>query len=134
MFATMLLTIAILALAQFAMFYWRAVVTGVASLPVSDRVLEAAHLPSAEFCGADFEKLVTLHRMTPELQSGDSKIGLVGTYYQLVQNLDAAFGKMSPAIQSWSERESVLCARYAAAQIERRLQANIAQAEAIRSC
>jgi hypothetical protein len=48
--------------------------------------------------------------------------------------MGAAFGKMSPAVVSWSERESVLCARYAAAQIERRLQSNLAQAADILSC
>ena len=134
MFAAMLFTIAMLALCQFALFYWRAVVAGVASQPVSERVLEAAHLESREFCGADFQKLATLLGMTPALKSGNSKMGLVGVYYRFVQNMGAAFGKMSPTVVSWSERESVLCARYAAAQIERRLQSNLAQAEAIRSC
>jgi hypothetical protein len=106
----------------------------VASLPVSDRVLQAAHLESGEFCGADFEKLVSLHGMTPELQSGNSNLGLVGVYYRIVRNMGAAFGKMSPSVVNWSERESVLCARYAAAQIERRLQSNLVQAASIRSC
>jgi len=134
MFAAMLFTIAILALCQFALFYWRAVVTGVASLPLSDRVLEAAHLESGEFSGADFEKLASLHGMTPELEAGTSNLGLVGTYYRVVQSVAAAFGKMSPAVVSWSERESALCARYAAVQIERRLQSNLQQAASIRSC
>jgi hypothetical protein len=134
MFAAMIFTIAILALCQFALFYWRAVVSGVASLPVSDRVLEAAHLESGEFCGADFERLASLHGMTPELEGGDSNLGLVGMYYRVVQSLGAAFGKVSPAVGSWSERESVLCAHYAAVQIERRLQSNLVQAAAIRSC
>ena len=134
MFAAMLFTIAILALCQFALFYWRAVVTGVASLPLSDRVLEAAHLESGEFSGADFEMLASLHGMTPELEAGTSNLGLVGTYYRVVQSVGAAFGKMSPAVVSWSERESALCARYAAVQIERRLQSNLQQAASIRSC
>ena len=41
MFAAMLFTISIVALSQFALYYWRAVLAGVASLPVSDRVLAA---------------------------------------------------------------------------------------------
>ena len=134
MFAAMIFTIAILALCQFALFYWRAVVSGVASLPVSDRVLEAAHLDSGEFCGADFEKLASLHGMTPELQGGDSSLQLVGAYYRVVNSMGAMFGKVSPVMLNWSERESVLCARYAAAQIERRLQSNLLQAASIRSC
>ncbi len=134
MFAAMIFTIAILALCQFALFYWRAVVSGVAALPVSDRVLEAAHLESGEFSGADFERLASLLGMTPELARGKSNLGLVGVYYRAVKRLGVTFGKMSPTINNWTERESELCARYAAVQIERRLQNNLVQAAAIRSC
>lgn len=130
----MLFTIAIAALSQFALFYWRALLTGIASQPVSDRVIEAAQVESREFCGADFEKLATLHAMTPELQNAHSSLGFVSAYYKLVHGMAAAFGNMSPAVVNWSERESVLCARYAAVQIERRLQSNLAQAASIRSC
>jgi hypothetical protein len=55
-------------------------------------------------------------------------------YHEMVHMVDAAFGKMSPAVASWSERESALCARYAAVQIDRRLQSNLVQAASIRSC
>jgi len=37
-------------------------------------------------------------------------------------------------LANWAERERVLCARYAAVQVDRRLQANLAMAAAIRSC
>ena len=134
MFAAMLLTISILALLQFALYYWRALLAGVAAQPVSERVLGAAHLQDENFCGADYERLANLHEMTPELKSGNSGLGLVGAYYAMVKTMSAAFGKMSPAVASWSERESALCARFAAVQIDRRLQANLAQAASIRSC
>ena len=39
MFSIMLLAISIVALSQFALYYWRAVLAGVAAQPVSDRVL-----------------------------------------------------------------------------------------------
>lgn len=134
MFAAMLFAIAIIALLQFALYYWRALLAGVASQPVSDRVLAAARVESGEFQGADFEKLAGLLAMTPELKSGHSGLGLVGAYYVMLEKMNAAFAKMSPAMANWSEREQVLCARYAAVQIDRRLQANLAQAASIRSC
>ncbi len=134
MFAAMLLTISMLALLQFALYYWRALLAGVASQPVSERVLVAAHLEDENFCGADYERLANLHEMTPELKSGNGGLGLVGMYHEMVHMVDAAFGKLSPAVASWSERESALCARYAAVQIDRRLQSNLAQAASIRSC
>lgn len=134
MFATMIFAIAIVMLCQFALYYWRAVLAGVAAQPVSERVLEAAHLEGDEFCAADFERLASLHEMTPQLQGGTSGLGLVGAYYEMVHAMGAAFGKLSPAVATWSERESVLCARYAAVQIDRRLQSNLQQAAAMRSC
>jgi hypothetical protein len=37
-------------------------------------------------------------------------------------------------LASWSERERLVCARYAAVQVDRRLQANLALAASLRSC
>src|SRR2546430_17637074 len=42
MFSLMLLAISIIALSQFALYYWRAVLAGVAAQPVSDRGLVGA--------------------------------------------------------------------------------------------
>jgi hypothetical protein len=137
MFAGMLFAISIVALMQFALYYWRAVLAGVATQPVSGRVLAAAQVEEDDFCGADFKRLAGLLALTPELKSGNNGkngLGLVQAYFGLLDNIGAAFAQMSPAVVSWSERERALCARYAAVQIDRRLQANLAQAASMRSC
>jgi hypothetical protein len=134
MFAAMILAIAIVALFQFAIYYWRAVLTGVASLPVSNQVLEAAHADVGELRGSDFRRLATLYNLTPELKSGGSGLGLVNLYFVAVRKTEVLFGRLSPAFMNWGEREMALCARYAAVQIDRRLQANLEQAASIRSC
>jgi len=54
MFAAMLFAISIVALAQFALYYWRAVMAGVASQPVSSAVFEAVHVPEEQLRGAAF--------------------------------------------------------------------------------
>lgn len=134
MFAIMIFAIAIVALFQFALYYWRAVLTGVASQTVSNQVLEAAHVADSSLCGADFRKLVTLHELTPELKSDHSGLGFVRAYYEAIRSLQMLLGRMSPAVANWGEHEMALCSRYAAVQIERRLQDNLAQAASIRSC
>jgi hypothetical protein len=134
MFATMILAIAIVALFQFAIYYWRAVLTGVASVPVSSRVLEAAHADDTELRSSDFRRLASLYDLTPELHRGGSGLGLVSLYFSVVRKAEVLFGKLSPAVMIWGEREMALCARYAAVQIDRRLQANLVQAASIRSC
>jgi len=130
----MIFAIAIVALFQFALYYWRAVLNGVASQSVSNRVLEAAQVGETGPCGADFAKLATLHELTPELKNDHSSLGFVRAYYKAIHALQSLIGQLSPAVGNWGEREMALCARYAAVQVERRLQANLEQAASIRSC
>lgn len=129
MFAAMLLTISIVALSQFALYYWRAVLAGAAALPVSDRVLAAAHVEDGRLLPQHFETLAQLHNLTPNLKPNQSGLGLVRVYYRLVQALG-----MLPMLAAWSESERVICARYAAVQVDRRLQTNLELAAAMRSC
>jgi hypothetical protein len=130
MFSAMLLAISVVALAQFALYYWRAVLTGVASQPISNRVLEVAQLDEPHLRGKDFEKLAGLLALTPELHGDGDHLRLVRAYYAVV----GFFGSLSPALGAWSEHERVLCARYTAIQVDRRLEANLAQAASLRSC
>ena len=134
MFAAMLFTISMVALSQFALYYLRAVLTGVAALPVSDRVLSAAHIENGRLLPQHFETLAGLHALTPNLEPRRSGLGLVRVYYRLVQGLGLLFGKRLPVLAAWSERERAICARYAAVQVGRRLQANLQLAASLRSC
>src|SRR5689334_6677196 len=134
MFAAMLFTISIVALSQFALYYWRAVLAGVAAQPVSGRVLEAAHVSSGELSGQDFEVLAGLHELTPDLRPSPAGLGLVRLYFRVVEALGKVAANWMPSVSRWASRESAVCARYAAVQIDRRMQANLALAAAIRSC
>jgi hypothetical protein len=134
MFSAVLFAIAVVALGQFALYYWRAVLTGVASQPISDRVLEAAEIKTVGLCGADFQKLVSLLAVTPQLRGKSNDLWLIRGYYAFVDKLAEVLGALSPAVAVWSEQERVLCARYTAVQVDRRLEANFAQAASIRSC
>lgn len=134
MFSAILFSIAIVALFQFALYYWRAVLTGVASKPISNRILEAANLQEPELSGGDFAKLASLYGLTPELKGSTRGLGFVSAYYHLIGKLGQLFRRVAPSALGWSEREQVLCVRYAAVQVGRRLEANLAQAASIRSC
>jgi hypothetical protein len=134
MFSAMLLAISILALSQFAIYYGRAVLTGVAAQPVSERVLQAAALEDRGLSGQDFPKLAELHDLTPLLQPGDDGLGMVRRYYSLVRKLGEIAGASMPSISEWSARESLICAQYAAVKVDRRMQANLALAASLRSC
>ena len=134
MFAAMLFTISIVALAQFGLYYWRAVLSGVAAQPVSDRVLWAAHVENGRVTSQHFETLAGLHDLTPDLYPNRGGLGLVRLYHRVVQVVDAVAGSRIPAVAAWSNRERAICARYAAVQVDRRLQANLELVASLRSC
>jgi len=134
MFAAMLFSISIVALIQFALYYWRAVLAGVAAQPVSERVLAAAHVENGRLTPKHFETLAGLHDLTPDLFPNRGGLGFVRLYYRFVEMLDALAGAKLPGLAAWSDRERVICARYAAVLVERRLQANLELAASLRSC
>ena len=134
MFSAMLLTISVAALAQFAVYYWRAVVAGVAAQPFSEDVLAAARVDSATLGGEDFPSLAQLHDLTPNLSTQKSGLGLVPLYFKFIHAVGTLAKGRVAALADWAEGERVLCARYAAVQIDRRLQANLALSASIRSC
>ena len=134
MFSAMLLAISVVALGQFGVFYWRAVVAGVAAQPVSQQVLDAASMDAKTISGEDYQTLVQLHELTPDLSSQRGTLGLVPVYFKLIHAIGTlATGRIS-VLADWAEKERTLCARYAAVQVDRRLKSNMALAASMRSC
>jgi hypothetical protein len=134
MFSLMLFTISVVALTQFGLYYWRAVLSGVAAQPVSDRVLLAARVENGRVTSQHFGTLAGLHELTPDLYPNRGGLGLVRLYYRVIEGVEALAGSRVPAVAAWSNRERGICARYAAVQVDRRLQANLELAASLRSC
>lgn len=134
MFAALLLSISVVALSQFALYYWRAVLAAVAGQVVSNDVLAAARVDNRMVTGEDFGTFATLHELTPTLDPRGGGLGFVKTYYSIVDKLSALVGNRMPAFATWCEQERATCARFAAVQIDLRLQMNMEAAEAYRSC
>jgi hypothetical protein len=134
MFSALLLAISMAALAQFGVFYWRALVAGIAAQPISEQVLAAAKVGSETMRGEDYRSLAQLHKLTPDLCAKSSGLGLVPLYFKLMHAVGTLAAGRVATLADWAESERALCARYAAVQVDRRLQANMAFAAAMRSC
>lgn len=130
MFAAMLLAVSMAALTQFTMYYWRAIVAGVAAQPLSNRVLTAAQLSEESVGSADFETILNLHELTPCLTNGHGKLRAVRAYYRVAR----ALGRVLPQLAAWTEREMATCSRYVAVMVDQRLERNLACAAEIRTC
>jgi hypothetical protein len=116
MFAALILAMSIVALFQFALYYWRAILAGASAQPVSEEVRTAARIDRVGIAGKDFEVLSAIHRVIP----GSGGLGFVPLYYRVVD----AIGAVVPVIATWAEREKSICAHYAGVQIDWRLQAS----------
>jgi len=130
----MLFAISAVAVTQFGMYYWRAVLASVASQPVSESVLAAISAENRPLQAADFVQFAGLHAMTPDLTPRGRGLAMVRFYYGLTRALNMMVGVRVPAVAQWIEQEGTICARYAAVQIDHRLQANMELAAALRSC
>jgi hypothetical protein len=128
MFAAILLSVSVVALTQFALYYWRAVLAAVAGQPVSDGVLAAAHVDNRTVTGEDFEIFASLHELTPTLDPRASGLGFVKTYFSIINKVAAMASDRMPGLASWCDAERAVCARYAAVQIDMRLQLNLEMA------
>ena len=134
MIAALLLVISVAALAQFALFYWRAIVAGVAAQPLSERFHEATQLGEAAMQAGNFDAMVNLHDMTPELKVGNGRLRAVRMYYRAVEALSRMVGRQMPQIATWSEREMATCTKYVAVRVDQRMARNLECAAALRSC
>jgi len=134
MFAAMLFAISAVAITQFGMYYWRAVLASVASQPVSESVLAAISAENRPLEAADFVQFAGLHALTPDLTPRGRGLAMVRFYYGLTRALNMMVGVRVPAVAQCIEQEGTICARYAAVQIDHRLQANMELAAALRSC
>jgi hypothetical protein len=134
MFSALILAISIVALAQFGAFYWRAIVVGIAAQPVSGQVLAAVNVNTGTLCGDDYRSLAQLHHLTPDICAKSAGLGLVPLYFKFCHAIGKLASGRVAALANWAESERILCARFAAVQIGRRLQANIELAASMRSC
>lgn len=134
MFAAMLFAISTVALSQFGIYYWRAILASVASQPVSEAVLAAASAENRPLRAEDFAHFAGMHDLTPNLNARGQGLGLVRFYYGIIKAVEMLVGAQVPAVATWTAREGAICARYAAVQVDQRLQGNMELAAALRSC
>ncbi len=134
MIAAILLAVSVVAMVQFAVYYWRAIMAAVAAAPVSDRVRCAAGVVDNSVGAADFGAILSLHELTPGLKGESNALRAVRAYYRVAQVLARLTDFKIPQIAAWAEREMATCSRYVAVMVDQQLERNLACAAEIRSC
>src|SRR5437879_3341565 len=100
MFPAILLAVSVVALIQFTVYYWRAIVAGVAAKPLSNLILTAAGLTDESVGSSDFEAILNVHELTPCLKSAQGRLQAVRAYYRVAQA--ASCGSTRPS--AWATR------------------------------
>jgi hypothetical protein len=128
MISVLLLILSVGAMVQFGLYYWRSLISGYASQPLSERFPLFSGLQHETPAAEDFGALLSLHRLTPTLgRRADSLSGL-RAYYTAISVLCRL-----PALQNWAKQEMAICSRYVAVLVDQRLTQNLAYAHEMRS-
>ena len=129
MIAAILFMISLVALVQFGLYYWRAIIGGVAIQPISDRIRTAARITAPQIAAQDFHNILSLHDLSPDLRGPNGSFLGVRAYYSAVEKL----GTLIPAMASWANAEMLTCARYVAVLVDQHLERNMVSAAQVRS-
>jgi len=95
---------------------------------VSEGVLAAARVDNRLVTGEDFETFASLHELTPTLDPRAGGLGFVKTYFSIINKVATMASDRLPGLASWCDAERTVCAKYAAVQIDMRLQLNLEMA------
>jgi hypothetical protein len=131
MVSALILVFALAALVNFALSYARALMLTIASEPISDRLQEAFGKASTPL--GDFDAVLAISEICPELRPQDRSIGLVRMYYGVLEGLKSVLGRALPSFSLWADHEMESCTRYVAVVVDRRLRSNFAAAASVRS-
>ena len=128
MIAAILFMVSIVALVQFGLYYWRAIISGVAIQPISDRIRTAAGITAPQIGAQDFHSILSLHDLSPDLRGPNGSFLGVRAYYSAVEKL----GSLIPAMASWANAEMLTCSRYVAVLVDQHLERNVVCAAEVR--
>src|SRR5258708_33374768 len=108
MIAAILFMVSAVALVQFALYYWRAIISGVATQPISERIRTAAGITAPQIGAQDFHSILSLHDLSPDLRGPNGSFIGVRDYY----SVDEKLGKLMPAGSSWANVRKLTCSSY----------------------
>jgi hypothetical protein len=135
MIAAFILVLSVVAVIEFAIAQWRSMWIAASSQPLSEGFQTATGIAPEAIRAEHFELLTHTSQRLPFASGQERNAWLreVRLYYRMIQALDGLCAKSLPAASNWAKGELVACARYAAAVLDQRLNANLEYAADVRS-
>jgi hypothetical protein len=125
--AALICVMSLAALIQFAVSQWRSIWITVAAQPLSKALEAATGIANEDIGGEHFDMLIRASgqvEMAP--QEGNLWLKEVNIYYRALQACLKLSGTAMPVVTNWATRELTECSKFAAAILDRRLNANFA--------
>lgn len=128
MLSVIILVTSIAAGMQFFLGYWRAMVASMAAQPLSEKFFIASGFKSAAIQAQDFGRLISLHRLMPDVKTLPNSARRLTAYYSAVKILSNL-----PGFGGWAQDEMSTCTQCLAVIVDQRLLVNLACAADSRS-
>jgi hypothetical protein len=123
MIAALMLMFSFSALAKFFMSYCRSLPATYAQRELSTTTREIIGIQSAEVTGAQFRRVLGLARTAPSPGDDNWDLRVIPFYNRVVRLAGLVSSPLSSVARGWVEKQSSLCAYFAAAALDRRLAA-----------
>lgn len=124
MIAALIFVLSVVAMLQFFVFYCRSVIASSRTQVLSVQARDVTGLSDAPAQGDQFERILELVQLCPELRSDRNEIRAVHLYFGLLNCLRATMAQLLPDVGAWTERERGGCAYFAAVALDRRIAFN----------
>ncbi|MGA7794761.1 MAG: hypothetical protein WCA19_17120 [Candidatus Acidiferrales bacterium] len=128
MIPAVIFAVSVVAFAQFALYYWRATISGIAAQAISERIRVAAGITHEGISAQDFHSILILKDLSPDLRGPNGNFKAIRAYYAVVEKL----GSIIPAMANWANSEMATCSRYVAVLMDQHLERNMVCAAQVR--
>jgi len=113
---------------QFFLGYWRAMILSMAAQPLSEKFFVAAGFKNAAMRAEDFGRLMSLHRLMPDVKTLPNSARRLNVYYSAMKMLSNV-----PGVGGWAQNEMATATQCLAVIVDQRLLLNLACAADSRS-
>ncbi|HXN24829.1 MAG TPA: hypothetical protein VOA41_19015 [Candidatus Dormibacteraeota bacterium] len=121
MIAALIFVLSLVALLQFFVFYCRSMIATSRKQMLSLQARDVTGISEAAARGDEFDRILELVQLCPELRTDRNDIRAVHLYYGLLSFLRATVAQLLPDLNAWTERERGGCAYFAAVALDRRI-------------
>ena len=128
MLSKLILVASIIGGAQFFIGYFRSMILSMAAQPLSEKFFVAAGFKNAAMHADDFSRLMSLHRLMPDVKTVPNSARRLNLYYSVVKMVGSL-----PGLGGWSQNEMSTCTQCLAVIVDQRLLLNLARAAESRS-